>query len=402
MKEKNNIALLLQSFALVFAGVIFNTNTSSFVVIISNVAEHFMPLGMQSTQVSLLQTLPALFIVPAILSGGMLITKFSQKTLIIFGWALYGLCGLALFFINNYMVFIIVRACMGIGLGITLPQPKAMIAKLYDGKLRANMLGYISMFGGLVSFAISLSLGYIAAIDWRYALFVYPFFAVIAITLVTLFVPKLPPEPKKEKSGNKEPMGKFVWVICVAGFFVFVVGSVIQIKTGALVREHGFGATKETGWVSACITLGTFTGGLMFGRIYNKLGRWMFGACGIVAAIGYTIFATSRHIVVAMIGGYISALGCIGTLMPYMIARVSFCAPKVRRSIAITMVSTCTYFGQFMGTFYIKAIESIFGTSASTTLASVAVVYAVIAVIGFIFVASTKKENSELLASMQM
>lgn len=398
--EKNK-SLFWQSFALIFAGIIFNTNTSSFVVIISNVAEHFIPLGMQSTQVSLLQTLPALLMVPAILGGGLLVARFSQKSLTITGWALYGLCGLSLVFINNYMTFIIVRALMGVGLGIALPQPKAMVAKLYDGKKRASMIGYISMFGGLTSFIISLSLGYIASVNWRYALLVYPFFAVIAITLVSIFVPKLPPEKKKEQNGPKEPMGKFVWAVCIAGFFIFVVGSVIQIKTGALVREYGYGETKETGWVSACVTLGTFLGGLMFGRIHNKLGRWMFPVSGLVAAAGYLVLVTSNTIVVAMIGGFLSALGSIGTIMPYLIARVSFCAPKARKSFAITMVSTATYLGQFMGTFYINAIEKAFGTSAATTLSSVSIVYAAIAIIGFIFIASTKKANDELLARIQ-
>ncbi len=394
----SSVRNLWQKFALIFAAIIFNTNTSSFVVIIANIAEHFGPQGMTSAQVSLLQTLPALFIVPATFISGLLVTRMSKKTIILMGWLFYGLCGVALYFVQDYMLFIAVRACMGIGIGLVLPQPRAMVTQLYQGEERANIIGYISMVGGLVSFAISLSLGYVAAVNWRYALFVYPFFAVIAVVLVALFVTKVPPEPKKSQlDGPKEPLGKFVWATCIAGFFIFVIGSVIQIKTGSFVRELGLGASQETGWVSACVTLGTFVGGLLFGRIHAKLKRWTFAISALWAAFGYLVFVTAGSVPQLCIGGFIAANGSIGTIMPYLVARVSFAAPLSRKTFAMTMVSTCTYLGQFMGTFYIQLIESIFGNAAIVTLSSVAVAFTVISVCGFIFIAATKRENDLLL-----
>lgn len=149
----------MQALALILAACIFNTNTSSFIVIIESVASHFAPMGMQSTQVSLLQTLPSLFMIPAVFGGGFLKSKFSQKTLTMFGWGLYGFFGLLLMFIDHYILFIVVRVCMGFGLGIALPQPKAIVAKLYDGEKRASLIGYISMVGGVISLLISISLG---------------------------------------------------------------------------------------------------------------------------------------------------------------------------------------------------------------------------------------------------
>lgn len=398
MENNNNRSRgFLQAFALILAGVIFNTNTSSFVVIITNVAEHFAPMGMKGAQVSLLQTLPSLFMLPAVFLGGWLKSKFSQKTLTMLGWGIYGLLGLSLMFIDNYLVFIGIRACMGIGLGIALPQPKAMIAKLYDGDKRASMIGYISMTGGLVSLIISVSLGYIAAINWRYALCLYPIFAIVVIALVGLFVPKLAPESRKASSGVKEPLNKFVWAIIIAGFFVFIICSVIQVKAGMLIKENGFGAEKETGFFSAFTTLGTFTGGLVFGRVYKRIKRWMFCISSVVAAAGYLIVAFAPTLPVVFIGGYLAGLGSVGTIMPYLVARISFAAPKSRQSDAITYITACTYGGQFCGTFYISAVGKLFGPAASTALLAVSISFAIMAVIAFLFISTTKKENAELI-----
>ncbi len=254
---------LMQALALILAACIFNTNTSSFIVIIESVANHFGPMGMQSTQVSLLQTLPSLFY-----DSGSVRRRFPEIQVqpenpdhVWLGGCM-DFFGLLLMFIDQYILFIIIRACMGFGLGIALPQPKAIVAKLYDGEKRASLIGYISMVGGVISLLISISLGYVAAVNWRFALLLYPVFAIVVIILVGLFVPHLPPENFKATAQpgekKKEPLNKFVWALIIAGFFSFIICSVIQVKTGQLVQERGFGGSVETGWVSACATLGTF------------------------------------------------------------------------------------------------------------------------------------------------
>lgn len=395
--SKKQTGGVMQAIALILAACIFNTNTSSFIVIIESVASHFAPMGMQSTQVSLLQTLPSLFMIPAVFGGGYLKSKFSQKTLTMFGWGLYGFFGLCLVFINNYILFIVIRACMGFGLGIALPQPKAIVAKLYDGEKRASLIGYISMVGGMISLLISISLGYVAAVNWRFALLLYPIFAVVVIILVGIFVPKLPPENYKASSGGKkEPMNKFVWALIIVGFFSFIICSVIQVKTGQLVQEKGFGASVETGWVSACATLGTFTGGLTFGRLYKKFGRWMLCISAVCAAIGYFVLSSAPVLPVAFVGSYLCGLGSVGTINPYLVARISFVAPKSRKSDAITYITASTYGGQFFGTLYLTIIQFFFGSSASAALRSVSVAFILMFVIAFIFMSSTKKESEEL------
>lgn len=387
----------MQAVSLVLAAVIFNTNTSSFMVVIADVAEYFAPMGMSGSQVSLMQTLPSLCMIPTVLCGVYLKERFSQKTLTIAGWGIYGFLGFCLMFIDNWISFIAVRACMGIGLGVALPQAKAMITKIYNGSKRAKMIGYVSMTGGLVGVIISTTLGYVGAISWRYAMLVYPVFALVVIVLVSAFVPKLPLENREFYGGQKQPLNKFVFAVIALGFVVFVICSVIQIKAGVYVRESGFGSTTYTGYLSACGTFGTFCGGLLFGRIYKVLGRWSLCFSALIAASAYIGIATAGSFPIALVCAYFAAFGSVGTIMPYLITRISFVSPPQRKSDAVTYLTASTYGGQFFGTFFLMAVEALFGGAARTAFASVAVVFVVLLIVSFLFMLATKKESDVLV-----
>lgn len=385
--------------ALILAGCMFNTNTSSILVCIADIYEHFAPQGMDETTMSLLTTLPSLLMLPIVFIP--LKAKFPQKTLIIIGWTIYGALGLSLMFIDNWIMFIIARGCMGIGLGIALPHPKALITKLYSPDKRASMIGYVSMVGGLVGITISISLGYVASLDWRLAMLVFPVFAVVVITLVALFVPKLPVEDRAFYGGKKAPLNMFVYLLLILGAVIFVVCSVIQVKAGLYVRESGIGSTQETGYISAVITAGTFCGGFLFGRVYNKLGRWSFPFFATISCIAYVVLSTSSSMVLVFVACFFCGYGSVGSIMPYLITRVAAVAPKTRKTDVITWMTACTYGGQFLGTFYLMAVANLFGPSAQVALLSVGGVFGILVVIALVFMFATRQKLQETIASLE-
>ena len=101
-------------------------------------------------------------------------------------------------------------------------------------------------------------------------------------------------------------------------------------------------------------------------------------------------------LVVAFIGSYLCGLGSVGTINPYLVARISFVAPKSRKSDAITYITASTYGGQFFGTLYLTVVQALFGPSASAALMSVSGSFVIMLVIAFIFMTSTKKQSAEL------
>lgn len=395
---------IMQLFALIFVAIIFNTNTSSFVVIMADIAEAFKPQGMTTTQLSMMQTLPTLVMIPSILFSGWLLTRVSKKWIVVSGWLVYGLCGFALYFVQDYRVFLVVRGLMGVGLGLVNPQSRSMIAQVLSGDKVASTMGYLSMFGGFISFSISIGMGYIAAANWRNGLLLFPVFTLIAVVLALAFIPTLPVEPKKAQliqEGKNEPYGKFVFSMWMAGFCIFCIATVIQVRTAPFVRELGLGSTTLTGWVSAAASLGTFFGGWLFGFWHKKFHRWTFPIACAWAAVGYFTFCTAHSIPQLLIGAGIAANGSLGSLMPYLTSRVALAAPVTRKSMAITTLTILNFLGQFSATYYIMFVDKVMGKNAALTLGSVSVSFAILSIAGFIFVAKTKKENEEFMQRLQ-
>lgn len=93
----------------------------------------------------------------------------------------------------------------------------------------------------------------------------------------------------------------------------------------------------------------------------------------------------------------------IGILMPFLMARVFFVAPKPRITMSITLVTLSCYIGQFLTAYYIEIIEKVFhaamvdvGTgaqpTASVSLYSVAMDYVIIGIASIIYIYATRKE----------
>lgn len=70
-------------FTIICLGIMFNINTSSFVVLINSIAGTFVPMGMTGPQVSMLITLPTLIMIPGVLLNGKLIKIFSMRSIMI-------------------------------------------------------------------------------------------------------------------------------------------------------------------------------------------------------------------------------------------------------------------------------------------------------------------------------
>jgi len=402
--EQSNKSSNWTIFALIFLAIIFNTNTSSFVVIMSDINQSFKAQGMTATQLSMIQTLPTLVCVPSIFLSGWLLTRISKKWICVIGWIIYGLCGLTLFFIADYRIFLVVRGMMGVGLGLVNPQSRSMIAHVLSRDKVAHTMGYLSMFGGFVSFTLAISMGYVASINWRLGLLVFPILTLIAVSLALAFVPTVPVEPKRAtliQEGKHEPLNKFVVAMWIAGPIVFCIDTVIQVKTSLYVRELGLGASTVSGWVAAASALGTFFGGFLFGFWHKRLRRWLFPVACMWSAFGYLILCTAHSIPQLLIGGFIVLNGSVGTLNPYLTSRVALAAPVSRKSMAITILTVGNFLGQFMATYYIAAMDKILGGSSAATLGSVGVSFIIIGICAGTFVWTTRDSNEKLMQSFE-
>jgi MFS family permease len=410
-KEKVNLMLVV---AIICVGLMYNANTQ-FTVLMNSIVGDFFGRGIKLTgaQISMILSLPSLLMIPGVLISGKLAQYISMRTVAVFSWLVFGITGVVLYFsMGSIAAFLTVRALMGFAIGLCQPISRAIPGKLFDGNLRAKVLGYISMGGGILSVIMSILFGQIALTNWRNCLWAFPIIAVIFVILTLLFIPNIPPEKKDEAArlnpdGTKKkqpPFGRPVFMLCLAGFCIYTIGAVVQIKTSVHVAQTGIGGSDYVGYISSANTFGIIFGGLFFGTIYKHLKRWVLPSAALLTAVFYLFYAMTDSFIVMAVSGFFICGISIGILMAFLIARVSFVAPKTRITMAITMVTFANYIGQFITTYYIQAIESIFraplvdaGTGpqplASVSLYSVAAGYALIGIAGAIYIYATRNED---------
>lgn len=380
--------------SVVMIALMYNVNTSSFTTLISAVAGEMIPKGMLPTQVGWLISITSLLMIPGVLLSNWLTQKYSMRNIMIVGWALFGLSGAAIYFMQTTAGILVCRGIMGFAIGISQPSSKALPSRMYFGDDRKNVMGYISMGGGLISVIISIIFGQVGLIGWRYTMFFYLAFSVVFIAFALAFIPNLPPEPKAAKtSGSKRPLGIATWAMVFCGFYCFVIGAVIQIKTSTFVAELGLGGSDVAGYVSAANTVGIVVCGLVFGTLYRKLDRWLYPISLAITTAAYFVFANGTSVIMLCISGAVICGFSIGIVMAYNIARVTFTAPPERITDAITIVTLATYVGQVLTTPLINWVSAVFGESDRVALLFVGAAFGVLMVISIIWILATKNKK---------
>jgi MFS family permease len=411
-KKKTSVLLIV---SIICVGLMYNANTM-FTVLMNSIVGDFFGRGIMITnnQISMIISLPTLLMIPGVLISGKLAQYISMRTLVVVAWAIFGLTGFLLYFsLNSIVIFLLVRALMGFAIGLCQPISRAIPSKLFEGDRRAKILGYISMGGGILSIIMSLVFGQMALTNWRNTLWAFPILAILFIVLALAFIPPIPPEKKalgeaaNTEGGKKAlpPFGRPIWMLCLAGFCIYTIGAVIQIKTSVHAAQNGGGA-DFAGYISASSTAGIILGGFLFGTIYKRLKRWLLPVSAILTSIFYFIFATAKSLLVMCISGFFICGISIGLLMAFLVTRATFVAPKARITMAVTMVTFANYLGQFFTTYYIALVEKLFhaplvdvGTGpqpqASISLTAVGVTYAIIALVGATYIYFTRNEKQE-------
>jgi len=179
--------------------------------------------GVHETLIKLVLTLPPLFIIPFSLLTGWLVYRVKKKTIIIIGLIIYFLAGIGGGFARNITELLVIRAILGIGVGLIMPLSTTLVGDFFAGEARSRIMGYAVSVQNLGGVIFQIAAGYLAVMSWRYSFGVY-FMALIILILIMLFLPEPPRATPKEgqKSKGRLPLKVYICaVLCVLNMVVF-------------------------------------------------------------------------------------------------------------------------------------------------------------------------------------
>lgn len=324
--------------------------------------------------VQFIVSLPALFIIVTNLCFGALCRHFGTKTIALAGLVLYVLAGAGAFFVDSIGILLILRALLGISVGMIMPLSTGLLSFYFPPEEQASLMGLAAAMNQLGGVVATLLAGLLAQMRWNYAFLVY-LLGLIAIVMVVLFLPNEHIESKGRvslgllKRFHPSVIGMLLLMIL---FFIY--------PTNFAIAADGMTTLSGT-WVTVIMVgldLIAFFVGLGFGAIMGKSPKAIKYIAPIGFLIGYLTMSVMPGAMALIVGSvFIGIANGIG--VPYLNTIASLKAGKEAATTVMPLLSAALYLGQFVSPLIVLPMgKALFGESNPTAPFAVGVIISVI------------------------
>ncbi len=303
--EKNKLAIFMFSILGVLA-------TDSFAPLINRVSASYPDVP--ESIVKQLITLPSMISMLVGLIVGQLVRFIKKRLLILVGLFLFGICSLGAFWMPSFGFHIMLRAMLGIGIGLVNTINLSLIGDFFKGAQRAKMIGNSLAFSKIFAITVPPIAAMAAVNNWRNVYYLYTISLVIFI--FAIFALDAPfkdadiDEPNKRRS--KIPAQTFL--LATAQFILLAVFFVLVTDLPYLLDENVTNSTLISGFGLSTTTIGTTIAGLYFNKLFSKVRNWIIPLGLIITGVGFIVVTHSPSTIPIILGLLLSGFG-IGILI---------------------------------------------------------------------------------------
>ena len=323
-------------------------------------------------QLQLIVIMPFFTSIPMSIVAGKLAKQYDKKNLIIIGLLIYGLAGMLPFFCETLPQVLIFRLITGIGVGMVLPLPNAIIAEFFTGTQRERMLGAATGVANIANVLDSVAVGFILLYGWK-----YPFLC-FSVCILIMFVaivglPKSPPAVNvntveagdNHKAGKGIPKIAYALVLFMAinwMFFSFNINN-----TALFMVTEKIGLPWMIGFAIAFPGGISIISGLVFPSFYHKTKDYLVPICVAIFALGYIVMFFTHDFVTQCIANSLIGFGS-GMLPPYILNLTSQKVDKSQRDDAYGLVTSGIHIGFLSSPFIQLLISTVTGIESFRSL----------------------------------
>ena len=298
--------------------------------------------------VQMVISVPAIFIVITNFFFPRLCRAFGAKTLVLGGLLLYTVGGCIAGAFSYIGLVLIMRALVGIGVGIIMPLSTGLLAFYFTPGEQEGLMGYSSAMNQMGGVVATLLSGLLANISWRASFLVY-LMGFISIVLCLIFLPndKVVQEGPQGEPKKNSDVFKENYTYIVAMFLLMTTFFVYPANFAMETVSDGFIPPQYIAVIMAGMDFVAFFGGLLFVRMKLLCGNKMkFLAPGLFF-VGYLLLA--------LVGGWIGTLvgsACIGFAngvgIPFIISEASMRLGRAAATTVMPLISAALYLAQFL------------------------------------------------------
>lgn len=321
------------------------------------------------------------------LISGKLAKSIDKKILVMIGLFIYGLCGVGTTFCTTINQVLIVRFITGIGVGLVVPLPGAIISQNFEGEKRSRLMGLCTSTANISNVLVSIVVGLLLAYGWKYPFYTFAFSFVLVITTL-IGVPSAPPiNNESEHKVNKEKLTGNIYLLALFMVLAWMTHAVLTTNLALFWTKENIGPVTMIGLAISLPALAS----IVVGAIYPELQRIFKKFLPFVALIFFSLtffFMYSAHSITAVFAGCILEGIGFGLIMPLIMDATAKQATDGQKDAAFGLVSGCMHLGGFISPF-VQVLYAVISGNASTRFiflvaaieVSVAAVVAVLAAI---------------------
>ena len=310
------------------------------------------------SMISLIATIITVFMLPAGLLAGKLSEKINKKTIALIGFIFYIIGGVGPVFLSDIYQILALRGVLGIGAGLLNPLSMSMIRDVFDGKERANMMGYAQAVGSVAVILLQILAGFLAAKDYHLTFLAYAPMIIVPI-LAYFYIPEEPFKPQKveivkEEVGTsslvKEKVPLVVYGLALVAILNGIALKFFLLKFAIYVMEENLGSPAIVGTLFTLQIVAMLLVSLIFGKLYVKLKYFTLVASwfGLVLSVGLLyVYPSILSCAVAL---FLFGLA-FASIQPFFYMLISVITPKSKATLALAIFQTGLQLAAFIATF---------------------------------------------------
>ncbi len=330
--------------------------------ILSNLDKIFPRASM--LEVELLESLPSLMIIPAMLLAGRWSVRGGKIKLLVIGSAIFFLSGIGCILSRTLTELIITSSLVGVGAGIIIPLSTGIIVDYFSDKQRTKMLGISSAVNNLTLVVATFAVGYLADIEWHFAFIVYLLPAITLILIPT--ISHTPPKRQKldEIDTCKQGLNKSVILGLMLFYFAITYCSLIVTYNTSYIAADNHLASNASGNIIALFFLAIMLPGFALNKIIALFGKWVNMWSLIVMGLGLVIMSLPHPSeLTLLLGALLTGLG-YGVMQPIIYAKTAANAPPHLATMALSIVMAVNYLTIVIAPLIIDGIDKLFATTS--------------------------------------
>lgn len=331
--------------------------------------------GMNPLWVQMLVSVPALFIILTTFIFPRLTRRYTTRTLVLGALVVYILSGSMAFLFNNIWLIMVLRAMLGVSVGVLMPLSTGLLYHYFSQKHHARLMGISSSMNYLGAVVATLLTGLLSHIQWNYSFLVY-LGGLVALIPCALFLPadriggqdnrragmKTPQKSeifegpvKPAPTGQiNEPGGTYLIILMflsMGTFFIYPTNYAIQCAGDGYLVPAPLITVLMALMDCIAMLIGMFFADIM-GWMKNKI-RF---AAPVAFLLGYGALALFPQMEASIVGSVLVGIGS-GLAIPLVFASVGRLYGPAAAPRLMPKLSAALYAAQFLVPFIVSLLS---------------------------------------------